>query len=277
MHRPLFQIARVVYRAIPFRSVRQAGFAAYAKAVRRRVVHARVDGAWYELHLGEMIDLALYLQQFEPDVRAAIRRVTRPGMTVLDIGANVGAHTLLFSSLVGPSGRVVAFEPTDFAFAKLRKNVALNPGLGVETVRMALADHTTPQQEVDFRASWQTDGQKGNGPSTVDMIRLDEWAAQHDLSTVDVIKLDVDGYEYPVIAGGRQTIARTQPTFIIEATGLHFSDTAANPFEILRSLGYELWDLGGEHMLTFDAVRARLSEDDPSYSINLVAKPARAR
>src|SRR5262249_10499960 len=150
--------------------------AAYAKAVRSRVVQADVDGARYELHLGEMIDLALYLHQFEPDVRAAIRRITKPGMTVLDIGANIGAHTLLFSALVGPEGRVVAFEPTEFAYAKLEKNLSLNPGLRVELVRVALADRTARRQEVDFRASWQTNGGRTNGLSTVDMIPLDDWA-----------------------------------------------------------------------------------------------------
>lgn len=276
MHRPLFQLARVVYRAIPFRSVRQAGFAAYARAVRSRVVQADVDGARYELHLGELIDLALYLQQFEPDVRATIRRLTKPGMTVLDIGANIGAHTLLFSSLVGPTGRVVAFEPTDFAYAKLQKNLSLNPALRVEVVHLALADRTSSQQQVDFRASWQTNGGRTNGSSTVDMVRLDEWSEAQGLLRVDVIKLDVDGYEYPVIAGGMATIARTRPTFIIEATGLHFSDAARNPFEVLRSLGYHLWNLEGQEMWTFERVRDMLSRHDPAFSINLVARPAGA-
>jgi FkbM family methyltransferase len=276
MHRPFFKLARAVYRATPFRPVRQAGFSAYARLVRNRVVCADVEGANYELHLGEMIDLALYLQQFEPDVRAAIRRETKPGMTVLDIGANIGAHTLLFSTLVGATGRVVAFEPTDFAFAKLQKNVSLNPRLSVETVRMALADHTRARQEVDFRASWQTNGTRANGTSTVDIIRLDEWAEQHQLSNVDLIKLDVDGFEYPVIAGGLTTIGRTRPTFIIEATGLHFADPAKNPFKVLQSFGYDFWDMGEQQRLTFDSVRARLSDADPFFSINLVAKPARA-
>jgi FkbM family methyltransferase len=273
MHRPLFRVARVIYRAIPFQPLRQAAFSVYARVVRHRVVTAAVDGAQYELHLGEMIDLALYLQQFEPDVRTAIRRLTAPGMTVLDIGANVGAHTLLFSSLVGGTGRVVAFEPTEFAFAKLRKNAALNPELPVEIVRTALADHTSPQQEADFRASWQSDGTRVNGLSTVDFVRLDDWAAQHALSRVDLIKLDVDGYEYPVIAGGLDTIARSRPTFIIEATGLHFADPARNPFEVLRSLRYGFWDIEGREQIGLDTLRTRLPADDQSFSINLIARP----
>lgn len=277
MQRPLFRLARVLYRATPIRPLRRLGFSAYARLVRHRVVLADVDGAQYELHLGEMIDLALYLGQFERDVRSAIRQLTVPGMTVFDVGANIGAHTLLFSSLVGRTGRVVAFEPTHFAFAKLQKNVSLNPELSVDAVRVALADHTTPQQAVNFRSSWQTDGSMLSGTSMVDFIRLDEWADERAVSKVDLIKLDVDGYEYPVLAGGLETVARARPVFIIEATGQHFADPARNPFELLRGLGYGLWDIAGQQPLTFEAVRARLGDDDPLFSINLIAKPQRIR
>ena len=58
-----------------------------------------------------------------------MRKLVSPGSLVLDIGANIGAHTLHLSKLVGPSGRVMAFEPTDFAFRKLRRNLELNPVL----------------------------------------------------------------------------------------------------------------------------------------------------
>ena len=80
-----------------------------------------------------------------------------------------------------------------------------------------------------------------------------------------------------MISGGLETVRRFHPTFIIEATGLHFSDAARNPFEVLRSLGYGLWDIGGQHALTLDGVRERLSEDDPSFSINLIAKAQQSR
>jgi Methyltransferase FkbM domain len=88
-----------------------------------------------------------------------------------------------------------------------------------------------------------------------------------------VIKLDVDGYEYSVIAGGLDTIASSRPIFIIEATGQHFADPSRNPFEVLRSLRYGLWDIEGREALGLDAVRARLSTRDPSFSINLIARP----
>ena len=57
------------------------------------------------------------------------RKLIKAGDTVLDIGANIGAHTIPLARLVGDTGMVVAFEPTKYAFTKLLRNAALNPGL----------------------------------------------------------------------------------------------------------------------------------------------------
>src|SRR5262245_34452280 len=103
-------IARLAYSAI--------------SAVRRRVgldhsVRVVRDGACWELDLREGIDLAIYLGLFEAGTSRALRRLVRPGAVVLDVGANIGAHTLRLAKLVGESGRVIAFEPTVYAHTKL--------------------------------------------------------------------------------------------------------------------------------------------------------------
>src|SRR5450756_2039953 len=66
---------------------------------------------------------------FERSTAVALARLTEPSSLVLDIGANIGAHTLHLANLVGPNGRVMAFEPTDFAYRKLSRNLELNPSL----------------------------------------------------------------------------------------------------------------------------------------------------
>src|SRR5437762_9223400 len=74
----------------------------------------RRNEAFYELDLKQGIDFSLYLiGSFEPATRRALGRLVRPGFNVLDIGANIGAHTLYLGRLVGASGKVVACEPTD--------------------------------------------------------------------------------------------------------------------------------------------------------------------
>src|SRR5262249_31927126 len=94
----------------------------------RDQVQATRKGLRYDLDLSQAIDLTIFVMgSFEPSTVAAFRRYVKPGATVLDIGANIGAHTLQLARLVGPQGRVLSFEPTDFAFAKLRRNLQLNP------------------------------------------------------------------------------------------------------------------------------------------------------
>src|SRR4051812_4172311 len=103
-------IARALYRFV------RAGRAlAGRRSDGQKVVR---DGIAYELDLSQGIDFAIYLGGiFERDTARALARLVEPSSLVLDIGANIGAHTLRLAKLVGPHGRVLAFEPTDFAFA----------------------------------------------------------------------------------------------------------------------------------------------------------------
>src|SRR3979490_2739391 len=88
------------------------------------------DDVTYDLDLSQGIDFAIYLGNiYERQTKAALRKLVPPASLVLDIGANVGALTLHLAQLVGPNGRVIAFEPTDFAFRKLSRNLEINPQL----------------------------------------------------------------------------------------------------------------------------------------------------
>src|SRR5438067_8697138 len=115
------RVARMLYR----------GVAAVRRSLHRpMVVRAMRRGVTYELDLAEGIDLAMYLfGSFEPDTYRTLRRLVRPGQTVIDIGANSGVHSLPMAALVGEGGRVIAFEPTRAAYDRLRRILALNPTL----------------------------------------------------------------------------------------------------------------------------------------------------
>ncbi|MSO73187.1 MAG: FkbM family methyltransferase, partial [Rhodospirillaceae bacterium] len=81
-------------------------------------------GFRWRLDLGEGIDFSIYLLgSFEPITLGACRRLINPGDTVLDIGANIGALTLPMARMTGEAGKVYAFEPTAYAFEKLRANL----------------------------------------------------------------------------------------------------------------------------------------------------------
>jgi FkbM family methyltransferase len=86
-------------------------------------------------------EMGFYLGDYEMDVQGILPRFAKPGMTVFNIGANVGFFTSGLARLVGPSGRVVAFEPNPAAFERLKMNIELNELQAVIAVEpLAAAD-----------------------------------------------------------------------------------------------------------------------------------------
>ena len=115
----------------------------------------------WRLDLREGIDFAIYLLGiFERSTVRAYERRVRPGDVVLDIGANVGAHSLHLARLVGAGGTVVCFEPTDFAFGKLERNVGLNPDLAarIRMEQVMLVDSEETQPAPSLFSSWPLAG-----------------------------------------------------------------------------------------------------------------------
>jgi hypothetical protein len=92
-----------------------------------RVIVTRRGVTWV-LDLREGIDFAIYLLGgFELRTLRSYPRTIKAGDTVLDVGANIGAHTLPFAQLVGSPGKVFSFESTAYAFAKQKTNISLTP------------------------------------------------------------------------------------------------------------------------------------------------------
>ncbi|HEY6705131.1 MAG TPA: FkbM family methyltransferase [Xanthobacteraceae bacterium] len=126
-----------------------------------RVIARRRDVNW-ELELNEGIDLAIYLGLYQRIPRRAARWIT-PGALVLDIGANIGAHSLPLARAVGRDGVVVAVEPTDYAFCRLQANAALNPDLQsrlilVQAALTAQTDGPGPKENARFYSRWPLSG-----------------------------------------------------------------------------------------------------------------------
>jgi FkbM family methyltransferase len=273
------KLANSIYRNTPFLGLRKFFFDTYSRVVRNRQVVANIDGVRFDLELGELIDLALYLGKFEPTVVNAIKRFCQPSMVVFDIGANIGAHGLRLGCVVGEKGRVYAFEPTTIAYTKLERNLALNPQLNVSTFRLALSDETQTRRTISFRSSWRTDGSQKDSTCEVDFVRLDDWARTNNVSHVDLIKLDVDGNEFGVLSGGRELLKRCQPTFLMEMVGPHFADPARNPFLFLESIGYQFSNIDTETKYSGAEEMSHLiaSDDDKmTTSMNILAVAKRA-
>ncbi len=194
----------------------------------RRVL-CRRRGVTWELDLSEGVDLAIFVfGRFERATSMAFTRLVRPGMTVFDIGANIGAHTLPLAGLVGSEGRVVAVEPTRWAFSKLARNAGLNPDLAgrIELLNAAIVDEPARKPE-HLHARWTlTSPGKGDARRHPVHLGILESAGEAVALTLDelteragspdLMKVDVDGYEYSVLGGGGKTLSEHRPRILIE-------------------------------------------------------------
>jgi FkbM family methyltransferase len=254
---------------------------AYFKMIRGKQTIAAREGITYSLDLSETIDALIQVGAFECDVQHAIVSLYQPGTIALDIGANVGAHALPLGKTAGNGGAVYAFEPTSYAFAKLAANIALNPTLNIRAYRIALSDRNQRHVEIDFRSSWRTDGSRADGRCVVDFAKLDDWMIENRVGgPISFIKIDVDGNEYPIFIGGRDTLLRDRPVIVMEAVGPHFDSDATNPILWLWRHGWRFFALkSNKKYETIDEIRCQLPVNDPGMtkSINLIARYERQK
>jgi FkbM family methyltransferase len=251
---PRLSTAAKVRVARALRSVILAGRALAGRT--DRLVRCRRGGLTWELELDEGIQLSIYaLGAFERSTGAVLRRLAMPGAQVIDIGANVGAHALPLARQVGPSGRVIAVEPTDHAFARLSRNLALNAGLET-TLKPVQAALVAPGADAPSRifASWPLDpsdqehpvhkGRRHAARGTAAMT-LDALVEAERLPRIDLIKMDVDGHEVGVLAGGTESLSRWRPPIVLELSPHQLRDAGASLAALvsaLRCLGYVLTD-----------------------------------
>jgi FkbM family methyltransferase len=224
---------------------------AAGRLLTRGLLHPRWRGGW-----PGWVYLRLYLlgkRLTEKHELALLRRLVRPGMVVADIGANVGFYALEIAAAVGPSGRVLAFEPDPFNFHWLRSRC-----LGVGNVRsfpLALGDraedatlYISAYNRADNRVG-QHQGEDHVEAHTVAVQTLDDVAADNQLPAIDALKIDVQGFEQRVLRGARATLARVSWIWI-EFSPDHLRGAGADPEEFLRELGalpmamYEVTDHG---------------------------------
>lgn len=255
-----------------FRCVNVVVRACRRAAGRGEMVTVRRQGLNWRLDLSETIDFSIYLSgTFQSEVVAALVGLIREGDTVLDIGANIGAMALPAAQAVGPSGKVVCFEPTVFGVEKLRTNLALNPDLvgHVDVRQVQLVDRADAAMPAGLYARWPMGhaagrhaGHYGVAASCAGAasMTLDDACAALGLSRIAVIKLDVDGNECRVLRGGRGVLATSRPAMIVELQPSAFGPREPDRFEdfidILRGARYRLQDVS-RRPLPLDAAALR--------------------
>jgi FkbM family methyltransferase len=207
---------------------------------------AQVFGAVFELNLAEFIQRTIYMGVYELNETRMVANYLKPGMTVIDVGANVGYYTALAASKIGSSGRIYAVEPDLKSFAQLQKLLADNPiparafnfGIGLEgTQNLYLSpasnNHAPTMVSHDDHAPI----------STVTMRRLDDCLDEWNIEVCDLLKIDIEGWEAQAFAGAKRSLGSRR----IRAILCEFNDfwlraagsSAAQLWETLVGYGYK--------------------------------------
>jgi FkbM family methyltransferase len=287
--------------AIPNKAIQNFGLRGYSRALwmQRHCREAQTYfGATIECDLSDLLQRCIYhFGVWEPHISALIESRLRPGDIFCDVGANIGYDSLLGSSVVGPTGKVIAIEASPTIYGRLLDNLRLNRVANVETVHVAI---TAELGEIPIYKGheWNSGSAsiiESRGHQIEAMVRglplLDALSAE-DRKHLRLVKIDVEGAELPILRQLADSMGEysAELEVIVEVTpdaGLQ------NVFEHFRTLGFSAWAVPNSYdviaeYLNFNAVRAPTALSLPptcqqdvffsrSYSPGLASSPAGAK
>ncbi len=174
-----------------------------------------------------------------------LRKYTPSGGYCLDVGANIGFYALKFARWVGPAGKVVAFEANPAMVARIEQNRQLNHFDQLTIEARAVHNQAGKLQfyiTADPVLSSLDDPTNAQQVIEVETVRLDDYLRDAGWPRLDVIKLDIEGYDCQALLGARHSLEKFRPVITFEYSGT--ADAAAEElFHLLDHLGYTLYGL----------------------------------
>ena len=203
---------------------------------------------------GEGGGASVYFNMMEPEKTAALVEALRPGAVFFDVGANIGFYSIVASRILGPAGKVVAFEPSVTNLAYLHRHVELNRATNVLIVPAACAD----RQSLELfdagrnRAEGhiaESVGSASTGPYALAPTTTVDAAVGKLGMEPDVLKIDVEGAEVSVLRGAQSMLRRKRPVIFLE---VHSDTLRSACLEILQPLGYSFQTLSRDEATTVE-------------------------
>ena len=186
----------------------------YKKATYRIVNRKGIN---YQLDLSEWVDWNIYFHN-EVEPREKLFSLIKEGMIVIDIGANMGEVSLNIANRVRETGKVYSFEPSSTNYKKCFQNILLNEKLknSIDLNFCALGDKSTSAfLKIADKNNLGMNSISDSGEK-IEIRKLDDIVAEKNISKIDLIKLDVEGYELKVLKGAEQCIKKFHPALFIE-------------------------------------------------------------
>jgi len=221
-------------------------------------VKKRINGILFEFNLDKSPFVTeSFLGNYEPKTVKVIKKILSSGDTFIDIGANIGYLSAIGSGFVGKTGAVHCFEPDPKYYQKLQKLPTMNPNYKIITKQYALGK-TEGEAKMNIadlsKAGGNTLVSNFMKPTTikeniqVTVKRLDNYIKEQQLKNIALIKIDVEGFEFPVLQGLENFFIETplRPMILCEVTPnvyplmeYQFKDL----FDYMKKFGYSAFNL----------------------------------
>lgn len=204
-----------------------------------------------------------------------IRSLVKPGNTVLDIGANIGFYTTVFSELVGANGKVFAFEPEPVNFKYLQQNCKIlnNASLNnkaVSDTTGTLKIYLSKMLNVDHR-TYKID--EYSEIKEIDAVTVDDYLMYNGTPKIDFIKMDIQGFEMSALKGMLQTLKNNPGVQLISELwpyGLRKAGSSAvEMVELLHALGFKIYLISSTptQLITSETVKDLTVHEDRYYNV----------
>jgi len=216
----------------------------------------KLGGLAFVCESADVVSRTAFAGPWEPAQTLLVNRILQPGMTFVDVGAQWGYFTLVAAARVGPYGSGLVLEPHAQLFGLLRGNLDLNRLRQVTPLPVA-AGATTSYQELvaddehrgNFGGSWLRPGppspaalQEPTGERIVEVRTLDDLAREHELDSIDLVKIDVEGAEGAAVHGMRDLLSHARVRRLLIEVHAEFLERGGGSlktlYEDLRSAGY---------------------------------------
>ena len=237
----------IIQRAIEPLPIR--GKVRLAEAILRHVRSREVEchplpGITVSLRTNQRIERWMWAGAYERELVHLMKRTLKSGMTVVDVGANIGYLSALAAGLVGNTGQVHAFEPIPQNVARLRQNLSAFRWARLYPCAVGEAPGKATIYFNESEAGWASllisDDLKCR--VDVDIIRLDDWVHDHAINRVDFVKMDIEGGEFHALRGAQEMLSRFRPIIVAELNAVCLARDHRKPedvFALLLGLGYE--------------------------------------
>jgi FkbM family methyltransferase len=233
-----------------------------------------VDGCKLKLDETDRHGFTIYGEE-DIEERELIKKIIKEGNTVVDVGANIGYHTIIMAKYVGTKGQVYAFEPAPNNVKLLKKTMKLNNFENVQIIDKAVSDKpdkTFFYFSKGISAHSLVDFGYKNGGVNVDVVSLDDFF--NNEIKVDFIKIDAEGFDFKVMKGMKNILKNTNLKILIEFFPDRLKKAGDSPKEFLLNLfenGFSVKDLKKDKKLTLNDVNEIVNfydSDPPNHMTN---------